>query len=126
MGQRRVAAHFWTLALAAFLLVVAPASQVGSFHLAPIQLGDPADALEGLPFGEGMVLGTSRLSIGEFSREIERSRPLTAAAGLIALGVLLAAIACRIAPSKKPSSSNHTLARSRRVGTRSGLLLLSS
>ena len=95
MGQRRVAAHFWTLALAAFLLVVAPASQVGSFHLAPIQLGDPADALEGLPFGEGIVLGTSRLSIGEFSREIERSRPLTAAAGLIALGVLLAAIACR-------------------------------
>jgi hypothetical protein len=95
MGQRRFAARLWTLALAAFLLVVAPASWLGSLDLAPIQLGDRANALVGLPFGEGMVLGTSRLSIGEFSREIERSRPLTAAAGLISLGVLLAAIACR-------------------------------
>jgi hypothetical protein len=95
MGQRRAAARFWTLGLAAFLLVVAPVSRLGSLDLGPSQPGDRADALEGLPFGEGMVLGTSRLSIGEFSREIERSRPLTVAAGLIALGVLLAAIACR-------------------------------
>jgi hypothetical protein len=95
MGQRRVAARLLTQALAVFLLVVAPASRLGSSDLAPNQLGDRAEALEGLPFGEGMVLGTSRLSVGEFSREIERSRPHAAAAGLIALGVLLAAIACR-------------------------------
>ena len=94
MGQRRVAARVWLPTLAALLLLAAPASRPGSPALLPAQSGDRAETLGVLPFGEALVLGAVRLSVSEFSRGTERSRPLPDAAGLAALGGLLAAAVC--------------------------------
>jgi hypothetical protein len=94
MGQRRVAARLWMPTLAVLLLIAAPASRPGSSDLAPTQPGDRAEALGALPFGESLALGASRLSVSEFSRRIERSRALPFAAGLVALGGLLAVAVC--------------------------------
>lgn len=90
MGPRGVAARLLMTVLAVLLLVATPAARSG----APTRPGDRAEAFGVLPFGEGLVTSTAWLSIGEFSRGIERSRPLPFPLALAALGNLLAVAVC--------------------------------
>lgn len=94
MAQRRDAARLWITTLATLLLLAALASRQGLTDLASSQSPDGAEALGVLPFDEGLGLSTSQLSVSEFSRGIERSRPLPFVAGLMALGGLLAVAVC--------------------------------
>jgi hypothetical protein len=111
MGPRGVAARLLMPVLAVLLLVAAPAARPG----VPTRPGDRAEAFGVLPFGEGLVTNTARLSIGEFSRGIERSRPLSFPLGLAALGNLLALAVCwssavKLQGSQGSPSSLHRLA----------------
>ena len=90
MGQRPVAARFWTLILVALLLGVAPASRLGSLDFAPSRLGERPEVFGNHPFGDGMVLGSARLFVSESSGIEERSLPVSVTAGLVALCTLLA------------------------------------
>ena len=92
MGQRRVVARLWMPTLAALLLATAPALRPGSSDVSQPRSGDRAEAFGAVPPGEPLALSTSQLSVSEFSRGIERFRPLVVAAGLVAL--LLAVAVC--------------------------------
>jgi hypothetical protein len=94
MGQRSVVARLWMPTLAALLLATTPAVRPGSSDLAQTRSGDRTEAFGAIPPGEPLALGTSRLSVSEFSRGIERFRPLAVAAGLVALCGLFAVAVC--------------------------------
>jgi hypothetical protein len=91
MAQRGVATRIITPAVAALLLVAAFASRPISPGPTSMPVGDRAESVAVLPFAEGLVAGTVRLSWGEFTRDTERSRTPSVPLALSVLGCLLAA-----------------------------------
>jgi hypothetical protein len=122
MGQRSVVARLWMPTLAALLLATAPAVRPGSSDLAQTRSGDRAEAFGVIRPGEPLALSTSRLSVSEFSRGIERFRPLAVAAGLVAL--LLAVAVCSRASLRQRRSRTVLSALRRLAGPRAPPLRL--
>jgi len=91
MVQRGVATRIITPAVAALLLAAAFGSRPVSPGPTRMPVGGQAESIAVLPFGDGLVAGTVRLSWGEFTRDTERSRTPFLPLALSVLGCLLAA-----------------------------------
>jgi hypothetical protein len=101
MGKRHVP-RVWMPILAAFLLMPVAASRPQVAELARAHSGDRAEAIDVPPFRDALLTGTDRLSVGEFSRGVERSRLSSIRAALEALGGLCAVAVWWHSSSRQP------------------------
>jgi hypothetical protein len=101
MDPRPLVARALIPVAAVLLLAAAPVMAHESAYSGRTLAGDRFDRFGVLPIGEGTLTITARASIGEFSRGIERSRPVHIPAGAAALTALLAFIVswrCLVGP----------------------------
>jgi hypothetical protein len=119
MSMRGHAARLLSPALVALVLVAVLSSRSGSPDVASRDFGDWAGVI-GAPLlhEEGLLIETARISVGELSQGIQRSRSLFASGAVVLLGMLVSVallwrIALTLRGSRKPSSPPRRVARAR-------------